>query len=263
MVKKILRNIYLILYILGFNPLQTFNFFRGISFYIKDFFKLRKQKGSNTEFKFDFPYPILGEKFTEAGVMSGHYFYQDLLVAQKIFKNNPQKHVDIGSRIDGFVSNVASFREIEVLDIRPQKGRAKNIIFKQADLIELPRGMVDYCDSLSSLHAIEHFGLGRYGDPVDYNGHKKGLDNMYKILKSGGKFYFSTPIGPQRIVFNANRVFEMQYLLDLFEGKFKVDSFSYVNDEDELFTDVDLDPMKIENNFGCEYGCGIFELAKI
>ena len=25
-----------------------------------------------------------------------------------------------------------------------------------------------YCDSLSCLHALEHFGLGRYGDAVDF-----------------------------------------------------------------------------------------------
>jgi hypothetical protein len=32
-----------------------------------------------------------------------------------------------------------------------------------------------YCDSLSCLHALEHFGLGRYGDPIDPRGHEKGI----------------------------------------------------------------------------------------
>lgn len=73
--------------------------------------------------------------------------------------------------------------------------------------MELPAGMVNYCDSISSLHAIEHFGLGRYGDPIDYFGYLKALQNIAKIVKTGGTFYFSVPIGPQRIEFNAHRVF--------------------------------------------------------
>jgi hypothetical protein len=35
-----------------------------------------------------------------------------------IHKLNPVRHIDIGSRIDGFVANVAAFRKIEVLDVR-------------------------------------------------------------------------------------------------------------------------------------------------
>ena len=34
--------------------------------------------------------------------------------------NNPLKHVDVGSRIDGFVAHLACMREVEVFDIRPQ-----------------------------------------------------------------------------------------------------------------------------------------------
>ena len=40
-------------------------------------------------------------------------------------------------------------------------------------------------DSISCLHAIEHFGLGRYGDPVDVLGHVKALDNIRKALTPG------------------------------------------------------------------------------
>ncbi|MBV5330073.1 MAG: DUF268 domain-containing protein, partial [Chlorobium sp.] len=48
-----------------------------------------------------------------------------------------------------------------------------------------------YCDSLSCLHALEHFGLGRYGDPIDPHGYADGLRNMVKILRQGGLFYLS------------------------------------------------------------------------
>lgn len=260
MIKRTLRKTYLLLNVIGYDPLKTINFFRGIVFYYRDLIKIRFQRGKNTDFVFGFPYPILGERFSESGTMSGHYFHQDLLIARRIYKNKPVKHVDIGSRTDGFVAHVAVFREIEIFDIRPQKSKEKNIVFKQVDLTELSDGMINYCDSVSSLHAIEHFGLGRYGDPVNYYGHVNVIDNIYKILKKGGKFYFSVPIGKQRIEFNAHRVFNVTYLLKLFNNKFKIDYFSYVNDEGDLFENVELDSNNLRNNYNCNYGCGIFEL---
>ena len=94
--------------------------------------------------------------------------------------------------------------------------------------MNIPSSLTNYTDSLSSLNVIEHFGLGRYGDPIDVDGHLKGLQNMHKVLKQGGKFYFSTPIGPQRIEFNAHRVFSMTYLLQIFEPLYHIDYFSFV-----------------------------------
>jgi hypothetical protein len=133
----------------------------GLDSFYTDLEKLKKQKGSNSSFQFGKLHPVLSERYSEAGTMSGHYFHQDLYVARRIYINNPNKHIDIGSRNDGFVAHVAVFRPIEVLDIRKQNSKVKNIFFKQADLMQLPPDMIDYCDSISSLHAIEHFGLGR------------------------------------------------------------------------------------------------------
>lgn len=71
----------------------------------------------------------------------GAYFLQDLTVARWIRDAAPTRHVDVGSRIDGFVANVATFREIEVLDIRPAPGEVAGVIFHQLDLMEnLPTG---------------------------------------------------------------------------------------------------------------------------
>ena len=62
--------------------------------------------------------PCLTDRFEESGAARGHYFHQDLLVAQRIFDSAPARHVDMGSRIDGFVAHVASFREPEQRDLR-------------------------------------------------------------------------------------------------------------------------------------------------
>ncbi len=74
-------------------------------------------------------FPILSEFKDSAGVMSGHYFHQDLFVARRLFQAQPEKHFDIGSRIDGFVAHVASFMPIEIFDVRPMKSKVPGIDF--------------------------------------------------------------------------------------------------------------------------------------
>lgn len=262
MVNKYMRKTIRMIKFFGFDPKLLFKNLIGLYWYSKDFFFLKKQMNKSSEFKINF-FPILHEKSEPSGVSSGHYFHQDLLVAELIHRNRPDKHVDIGSRIDGFVAHVASYRTIEVFDLRNLVSYNENIIFRQADFTNLSKDFINYTDSISCLHAIEHFGLGRYGDSIDIDGHLKGLESIYRMLKQGGKFYFSAPIGPFRIEFNAHRVFSVQYLLELFNNKYKIISFSYVDDKGQLNKNVELTNYKINNNFGCHYGCGIFELYKI
>ena len=228
----------------------------------RDLKELKEQKGTDQTFELGAMYPIATDKDSEGGVMKGHYFHQDLYVARKIHQTNPKKHLDIGSRVDGFVAHVASFRHIELIDIRNITSKVENISFRQANLMELPSDLMNYCDSVSSLHVIEHFGLGRYGDPIDYFGYLKAIDNISKILVSGGTFYFSVPIGPQRIEFNAHRVFSVEHLLQILSKKFIIDTFSYVDDRGDFFEKVELTEDRIKSNFSCNFGCGIFILIK-
>ena len=79
----------------------------------------------------------------------------------------------------------------------------------------------------------------------------------------GGKFYFSVPIGEQRIEFNAHRVFSLPYLLKMMEGRYRLDAFSYVNDDGDLVRDHEKTPEAFGKNFSCHYGCGIFELTRL
>jgi len=261
-IKRIFNQLYLIFRLFGFDAKVFKSTIIGLPFYFRDLSKIKKQKGQNNKFYFGRNFLVLNERTTEAGTMSGQYFHQDLLVAKKIFLNKPIRHIDIGSRTDGFVAHVAVFREIEIFDIRSQNSNVENIVFKQADLMNLPVELINYCDSISSLHAIEHFGLGRYGDPIDYYGHEKAIENIYKILKPNGKFYFSVPIGKQRIEFNAHRVFDIEYLIELLEPKFIIENLSYVDDNGSLFDNVDILSTQLKSNFNCHYGCGIFELTK-
>ena len=237
---------------------------RGIPSFLRDYREIKRQaKKSGMVFPFGNFYPCIEDRYEKSGIASGHYFHQDLLVANKVFINKPGKHVDVGSRIDGFVAHVASFRDIEVFDIRDMTEQIQNIHFKRLDIMDGNAVSHDYCDSISCLHALEHFGLGRYGDKVDYDGHLLGWENIYKMLKKEGKFYFSVPIGVQRIEFNAHRVFSLEYIMNNMIGdKYRVDSFSYVDDKGDLVKDAALDKLSLKNSLSLNYGCGIFELSK-
>ena len=235
---------------------------KSSSWFYRDLKNLKIQKGQDTTFEISKLYPIINDKKAKGGVMNGAYFHQDLYVARKIFELNPINHLDIGSRTDGFVAHVASFRKIDIIDIRDIESTVLNIYFRKADLMQLPEDLVDTYDSISSLHAIEHFGLGRYNDPIDYWGYLKAIQNITKILKRGGVFYFSVPVGHQRIEFNAHRIFSVDYLLDIFIKEYDLLSFSYIDDTGNFHEEVKLTDHDIKNNFGCTYGCGIFILLK-
>lgn len=51
-------------------------------------------------------------------------------------------------------------------------------------------------DAIVSLSAIEHIGLGHYGDPLDPDGDTKALANCWRWLKPGGWIYFDVPYDP-------------------------------------------------------------------
>lgn len=260
MFKKTLKKIIKYLNLLGINPIVLFNFLRGSPSFIMDYFKLRKQ-AKNSLFPIEL-YPILDDKYKQGGTVKGHYFHQDLLVAKKIYNANPKEHIDIGSRVDGFIAHLAVFRKVVIIDIRELQSNVENIEFLQANMMEMKGNMFESYDSLSCLHALEHFGLGRYGDPIDFNGHIKGFNNMHQLLKENGIFYFSVPIGKLRIEFNAHRVFSIEYLLGMFKDKFEIVDFSFVSDDGNLNQGVELTDELIKNNCHCHYGCGIFELKK-
>ncbi|MDR3287671.1 MAG: DUF268 domain-containing protein [Prevotellaceae bacterium] len=233
--------------------------------WFRDDYKVFSELSKNInkgDFSLSNKYPCVGDKFAQSGSTSGAYFLQDIYVAREIYKANPQKHIDIASRIDGFVAHVAVFREIEIFDIRPLKVCDKNMGFRQANLMDLNNLYINYCDSISCLHSIEHFGLGRYGDPIDPNGHLKGIENIAKILKTNGIFYFSVPLGKNRVEFNAQRVFSLRYLLDWVMEKFKIIKFSYIDDDFMLHENVDITEETINNDCGCKCGCAIFTLQK-
>ena len=91
---------------------MTIEFHKSSSWYKSDYISFVNKMGdAKGLFPINKNMPCLNDKSEDAGFVNSHYFIQDLYFAQKVFQNNPMKHVDVGSRVDGFVAHVASFRE--------------------------------------------------------------------------------------------------------------------------------------------------------
>ena len=242
----------------GIDPRAALRSLRGLPRYVRDLFHFRSNYSGRLELM-----PCLHDWYEEGGTTKSEYFWQDLLVARMIFGAKPEKHVDIGSRMDGFVAHVASFREIEVFDIRPITTQIPGVIFKQANLMMPTKEIGNYCDSLSCLHVLEHFGLGRYGDPIDPKGYERGLVNMANLLKKNGVFYLSVPIGIDRVEFNANHVFDPRVIVNLaMENSLRLSALTVIQQGGRVEV-LTLDEMQLTDLASQRYALGIFTFVKI
>jgi hypothetical protein len=167
--------------------------------------------------------PVLSDFNESSGAADGHYFWQDLICARWIFEANPESHIDIGSRVDGFIAHLLTFRDVQILDIRELRTNVKGLTSIVRDLQDESTHF-PLTDSVSSLHSIEHFGLGRYRDPIDPNGHIRGLLNISKMVKKEGYLYVSFPIGNEKVEFNAQRIIDPLWPVNLLPN-FELEEF--------------------------------------
>jgi len=258
MFQKFCRQVFVFFLQAGIDLKKIIFFFRNYPRYILELFKFKKLGGVVTS-----THKNLTDYNAPAGIVKGHYFHQDLLVAKYIYENKPDRHIDIGSRIDGFIAHLLTFRSVEIIDVRDLKiSQHKNMYFLKKDMTSNEFNDKNIADSISCLHAIEHFGLGRYGDKLDPNGHIKGFNNIIKMLKKNGKLYISFPIGKKNAVhFNYERVFDYKDIFNWHDNKndLVLERFDVVNDNGELLEDVDINNFKLCLN----YGCGIYTFKKL
>lgn len=176
-------------------------------------------------------YPMLFNWDAPAGTASTQYFYQDLWASKKIVRSlaaasEENRHWDVGSRVDGFILALLPYLDVTLVDIRPLAHDIENLSFIRADATTLSGIENQSVHSLSSLCAVEHFGLGGYGGDIDPEGDKKVCASFARVLKPGGHLYLSVPIGKDAIAFNAHRVYApstfISYFPDLTLTEFSV-----------------------------------------
>ena len=220
--------------------------------YVADWLAFRRQAGSWSVKAAD-SYPCLADRLP-ATPFDPHYFYQGNWLARRLADAKPRQHVDIGSSVLTIGVLSAHVPTIFV-DYRPLVVRQSGLNCIAADINRLP-----FADrtvaSLSCLHVIEHIGLGRYGDPINADGARLAAEELQRLIGQGGTLYLSTPIGRERVCFNAHRVFAPATILSLF-GQLKLAHFSYVSDDGTLHQDAA--PAQVPK---LDYGCGFFEFRR-
>lgn len=115
---------------------------KSLPAYLEDLYRFRKYFSGKLKIV-----PCLHDRYEEGGTTKSEYFWQDLLVARWIHAASPSRHVDIGSRVDGFVAHVAAFREIEVFDVRPITTNIPGVVFRQVDLMNA-ESLTDVCGDI-------------------------------------------------------------------------------------------------------------------
>lgn len=199
-------------------------------------------------------YPILTDWVAHTP-FDAHYFYQAAWVGRKLANAKPLWHLDVGSSVM-MINVLSAIIPTVFLDYRPLCASLPGLTPVAGDVLALPiaPGTVQ---SLSCLHVIEHIGLGRYGDALDPEGSRKAASELVRILASGGHLYLSTPIGRERVQFNAHRVFAPETVLAMFRDLEYVDG-AVVDDRGNFCTALDF---ARANHF--EYGCGMYEFRKL
>jgi SAM-dependent methyltransferase len=253
----LLRRVYYACTAFFFDPRRVAMSWRALPYFLRNMVTYRRASGASP-FQARFRDLQFGttDRFLTAGTLRGHYFLQDLWAARRIHERGVRDHVDVGSRIDGFIAHVLPFCRVTYVDLRPLEVAVEGLTYRQGSITALPfeTGSVE---SLSCLHVIEHIGLGRYGDPVDPAGYLRAAAELTRVLRPGGELLLGTPVGRERLCFDAHRVFDPQTVVAAFDG-LALQHFALIDD-----SGVAIDPTADFNRAReCGYGCGLFRFTK-
>ena len=198
-------------------------------------------------------YPMIYDRTIETP-FDAHYFYQAVWATQRIIQNAPNVHLDLGSD-NRYVGLLTTHLPVFFLDIRPLNISLPNFYSITGDVLSLPisSGSIN---SISSLHVVEHIGLGRYGDSLNPRGTEYACRELSRILSPSGNLYISLPVGIQRTCFNAHRIHDPLCIYDLFPN-LKLVEFSAVDDKGKLHLNTSPELLKSAN-----HACGLYWLKK-
>jgi hypothetical protein len=221
---------------------------------------LKKSTGKNRfKIRWSDRWPCLYDNISNTS-FDRHYIYHPAWATRILKKTNPECHVDISS-ILYFSTILSAFIPVKFYDYRPANLELSNLESNRIDLLNL-----DFDDnsikSLSCMHTVEHVGLGRYGDPIDYDGDLKAMSELARVLAFKGNLLFVVPVGREsKIQYNAHRIYRKEQVID----QFALHGLSLIEfiliPESEADGGLILNPTKelLEKQ---NYGCGCFWFTK-
>jgi len=225
--------------------------------FIPHFLKIKTQSSPRFSLRWRDKWPCYADATATTG-FDKHYIYHPAWAARVLSEIKPEKHIDISSTLY-FSVNVSAFIPIEFYDYRPAKIELDGLECKSGNLIDLPfkDGEVE---SVSCMHVIEHIGLGRYGDPLDYDGDLKAARELMRVTKEKGCLLIVVPIGGEALIqFNAHRIYTYDNIIHMF-AEMSLVEFSLIPDKSEqgLIRHASKEISDMQR-----YGCGCFHFQKL
>lgn len=187
------------------------------------------------------------------------YWHQDIFIADRIIQSHKadaeRVHLDIGSRVEGFLLALCAggvdpvFGDINIPN-------HLNVKTAEVDLQTLaPKSLFQY-DSVSCLHVIEHIGLGKYGDKIEFEGHLRSIERLKEACRPGCDVYISFPIARKHgVYFNSGRKLNGVEMLQFIKNcGFEVVRMGLVSGRiGDFIDDCTIDDLRAETE-----GCAVF-----
>ena len=145
------------------------------------------------------------------------------------------KVLDVGCRYSNLVMQLASLGyDTHGLDLEPYPYKHKNLEFVTGDIRKTDFSD-NYFDYVTSISTIEHIGLGFYEETKrrDFQGDRKALVEIKRILKPKGQLIMTVPFGKWAVT-DSSRIYTQTKLKKLLKG-FKIDELQYFCEEDSYW----------------------------
>lgn len=171
---------------------------------------------------------VFEQVLADTGVHPENFIdFECAFAAGHLRAHRPGQILDIGS-YRHFILGLLAHYEVTTVDVRSRQARlqSETVITCDAKSIALPDASVD---AVVTLCAIEHFGLGRYGDSFDPRADTLSLREIIRVLRPGGMCIMTTTItrGKPAIAFNAHRIYTKEWIYSLTAGLTPVDERFY------------------------------------
>jgi len=213
---------------------------------------LSHEKDGRFPTEWDDRFPCLGEATVDMG-FDRHYIFHTAWAARILADTRPLVHKDISSSL--YFSAIASaFVPVEYYEYRAVPIDLTGLTSHAATLTDLPFDDRSVA-SLSCMHAIEHVGIGRYGDPIDPTGDLKALTELQRVLSPGGNLLIVVPVGRPRVCFNAHRIYSHAQVVEAVP-ELELEQFALIPDRAETGDLMVNPPVDLVDQQ--EYGCGCF-----
>lgn len=149
----------------------------------------------------------------------GQVDFECAFAAACLAAERPSRILDVGSYRTFTLGLMGMRTDVTTVDVRPRTAELPNehVITCDAKRMNLPDSTID---AVVSLCAIEHFGLGRYGDDFDLDADVKAFREMVRVARAGAIVVITSTItrGRAAIAFNSHRIYDRQAMMKFGHG---------------------------------------------